>query len=55
METCLAGVVVLYNPGSDIVSNIKTYIDNVDKLYLIDNSLRIIGTIFLTMMYTIIK
>lgn len=38
METCLAGVVVLYNPGSDIVSNIKTYIDNVDKLYLIDNS-----------------
>ena len=38
METRLAGVVVLYNPGMDTINNIKTYIENVDKLYLIDNS-----------------
>lgn len=34
----LAGVVVLYNPGRDVVENIKTYIEDLDVLYAIDNS-----------------
>ena len=34
----LAGVVVLYNPSSDNIEFINTYIDEVDKLYVIDNS-----------------
>lgn len=35
----LAAVVVLYNPVIDqIEKNIKTYIDNVDKLFVVDNS-----------------
>ena len=34
----LAGVVVLYNPTEDVVCNINTYIDFVQKLYVVDNS-----------------
>jgi len=33
-----AGVVVLYNPDIDIYNNINSYIDEVDILYIIDNS-----------------
>ena len=34
-----AGVVVLYNPDKmDVLNNINTYINHLDKLYLIDNS-----------------
>ncbi|HFQ7084993.1 TPA: glycosyltransferase [Raoultella planticola ATCC 33531] len=47
METRLAGVVVLYNPGMDVINNIKTYIENVDKLYLIDNSFQNNNSYFL--------
>jgi rhamnosyltransferase len=32
------GVVVLYNPDKDIVDNINTYINELAKLYIIDNS-----------------
>ena len=35
----IAGVVILYNPNKNVLNNIKTYIDNIDKLYVIDNSL----------------
>lgn len=35
----LAGVVVLYNPEDDVKDNIKTYIEKVDKLYVVDNSI----------------
>lgn len=32
------GVVVLYNPDENLYSNIETYVNDVDKLYLIDNT-----------------
>jgi len=32
------GVVVLYHPDSSIVENIQSYIDSIDKLYVVDNS-----------------
>ena len=32
----LHGVVVLYNPNEYILENIKTYIDQIEILYLID-------------------
>lgn len=32
------GVVVLYNPDIDILNNIKSYIDKLEKLYIVDNS-----------------
>lgn len=34
----LAGIVILYNPPRDVFSNIKTYIDFIDHLYIFDNS-----------------
>lgn len=33
-----SGVVVLFNPANDVVNNINSYINNLDKLYVIDNS-----------------
>ena len=33
-----AGVVVLYNPDKTILKNIETYIDDLDVLYIIDNT-----------------
>ena len=36
----IAGTVVLYNPNkTEVLENIDTYIDTIDKLYIIDNSL----------------
>ena len=32
------GVVVLYNPDENVLNNIFSYIDDIDKLYVIDNS-----------------
>ena len=34
----IAAVVVLFNPDKNIVENIKSYIDCVEKIYVIDNS-----------------
>ena len=34
----IAGVVVLYNPNSDVVNNIKTYISQIHYLFIVDNS-----------------
>ncbi len=34
----IAGVVVLYNPDDGYIDNIKTYLDDIDLLYVIDNS-----------------
>lgn len=34
----LAGVVVFYNPDCNVKKNIYSYLDEVDKLYVIDNS-----------------
>lgn len=34
----VAGTVVWYNPNNENVGNIKTYIDYVEKLYIVDNS-----------------
>jgi len=34
----VAGVVVLYNPDDDYIDNINSYIDDIDILYVIDNS-----------------
>ncbi len=34
----LAGVVVLYEPSADLINNINTYIDELQILYVIDNS-----------------
>ena len=33
-----AGVVVLYNPDKKVLDNIKTYSDDLERIYLIDNS-----------------
>ena len=33
-----AGVSVLYNPSMEDINNINSYIANLDKLYLVDNS-----------------
>lgn len=32
------GVVVLYNPSKDVIKNIETYLKNLNKLYVVDNS-----------------
>ena len=34
----LAGVVVLYNPDDNYIDNINSYINDIDLLYIIDNS-----------------
>ena len=34
----LCGVVVTYNPNEEVLENINTYIDELDKIYVIDNS-----------------
>lgn len=34
----LAGMVTLYNPSKDNISNINNYINSIDKLYVFDNS-----------------
>jgi len=34
----LAGVVILFNPENNVVNNLKSYIDYVDVLYVVDNS-----------------
>lgn len=34
----LAGMVTLYNPNKDNISNINNYIDSIDKLYVFDNT-----------------
>ena len=33
-----AGVIVLYNPDNEIYDNIQSYIDEVEKLYVVDNT-----------------
>lgn len=34
----ICGVTVLYNPTEEIFKNINSYLDGIDKLYLVDNS-----------------
>ena len=34
----LAGVVTLYNPTDEDINNISTYIDDIDRLYIVDNT-----------------
>jgi rhamnosyltransferase len=34
----IAGVVVLFNPTNEVVTNIHSYINSLDKLYVVDNS-----------------
>lgn len=34
----IAACVILYNPGESVIENIQSYIEHVDKLYLIDNT-----------------
>lgn len=34
----LAGVIILYNPSTEVFDNILSYVDNLDNLYVIDNS-----------------
>lgn len=34
----VAGVVVLYNPISDYINNVRSYVDQVDHLYVVDNT-----------------
>ena len=38
MDFNLAGVVILYNPDVKVLKNVQTYIDEIDILYVIDNS-----------------
>ena len=42
----LAGVVVLYNPDQKVINNINSYIDELDTLYLVDNSSTDNSTLF---------
>ena len=34
----IAGVVTLYNPTDDDIKNINTYIDDIERLYIVDNT-----------------
>lgn len=34
-----AAIIVLYNPNKQVVNNIKTYINKIEKVYVIDNSI----------------
>ena len=34
----IAGIVTLYNPTDDDIQNINTYIDDIDHLYIVDNT-----------------
>jgi len=34
----IAGVTILYNPDKNIIDNIQSYLKDIDKLYLIDNT-----------------
>src|SRR5690606_29661762 len=34
----ISGVVVLYNPDSGVLQNIKSYIDQIEYLFVVDNS-----------------
>lgn len=34
----IAGVIVLYNPEKSVITNIQSYIDNIDILFAVDNS-----------------
>lgn len=34
----IAGIVILYNPDSSVFDNIKSYIEELDRLYVFDNS-----------------
>jgi rhamnosyltransferase len=36
----IAGTVVLYNPADDVFDNITSYVDQISKLYVIDNSIQ---------------
>jgi len=38
MKSSVAGVVVLYNPEDAILDNVNSYIDEIDLLYVVDNS-----------------
>jgi rhamnosyltransferase len=38
IENKIAGVVVLYNPDKECIKNINSYLDQVNFLYLVDNS-----------------
>lgn len=38
MKLKIAAVTVLYNPDHDVLENISSYIEGVDKLYAVDNS-----------------
>ena len=33
----LAGVVILYNPETDVPENVASYINSVDRLFIVDN------------------
>lgn len=37
-KTKIAGVLVLYNPESGVISNIKSYLNQIGFLYIVDNS-----------------
>jgi rhamnosyltransferase len=39
VKNAIAGVVVLYNPGREIIENINSYLSQVSRLYIVDNSL----------------
>lgn len=43
----LASVVVLYNPDQIVINNINSYIDELDALYLVDNSSADNSTLFM--------
>lgn len=34
----IAAVIILYNPDDDFISNINSYVNFIDKLYIVDNS-----------------
>ncbi len=37
----LAGVVVLYNPEDSVINNINSYLNDIDILYVVDNSIHV--------------
>ena len=37
-ELKIAGIVTLYNPTDEDISNINTYLKDIDRLYIVDNT-----------------
>lgn len=38
LKNLIAGIIVLYNPTEEVFENIQSYINDIDALYILDNT-----------------